>query len=82
MPKQQKLFDDEEISDDESAAGDLSDDESPSAFYDPVVCPACESENIDFNRETRARYMPRKRPYICKDCGHSFTEAESKAAFE
>jgi DNA-directed RNA polymerase subunit M/transcription elongation factor TFIIS len=84
MPKQQKLFDDEEFSDDESAVGDLSDDESPtlSALTDFLACPRCESENIDMNGMTRAAYMRRTRPYICKDCGHSFTEDESQAAFE
>jgi DNA-directed RNA polymerase subunit M/transcription elongation factor TFIIS len=76
MPEQQQLFDIEEFAESESAAGDLSDDESPAAFYDPVTCPKCESENINFNGMTRAAYMPRTIPYTCRDCGHSFTEDE------
>jgi hypothetical protein len=43
---------------------------------DFVTCPRCESEDIDFRGQARAMYIARLRPYICRDCGHSFDEGD------
>jgi len=58
---------------------DEDENESPVAAWadaDFVICQKCESDNINFNGQARAKYMPRLQHYTCKDCGHRFDEGD------
>lgn len=43
---------------------------------DFIICPKCESDDIDLRGQAVAKYIPRLRPYICRDCGHEFNEGD------